>query len=39
MMDAAGLRYCAAFSSDDLSVPPKPLGPTAIRNIVVAERP
>jgi SAM-dependent methyltransferase len=39
MMNAAGLRYCAAFSSNDLSVPPKPLGPAAVRNIAVAERP
>ncbi len=39
MLARAGLRYLASYSADDLSVPPKPLAPETVRNIVVAERP
>jgi len=39
MISKAGLRYLASYSNDDLSVPPKPPAPEAVRNIVVAERP
>jgi hypothetical protein len=38
MISRAGLQYLASYSADDLSVPPKPPAPDAIRNIVVAER-
>lgn len=39
MLAKAGLRYLASYSADDLSIPPKPLAPGAVRNIVVAGRP
>ncbi len=39
MLSKVGLRYLASYSDDDLSVPPKPPAPEAVRNIVVAERP
>jgi len=39
MLSKAGLRYVASYSDDDLSVPPQPPVPEAVRNIVVAERP
>ena len=38
MLSKAGLRYLASYSNDDLTVPPKPPAPEAVRNIVVAER-
>lgn len=39
MLTNTGLRYLSSYSDKDFSDPPKPLGPDAIRNIVVAERP
>jgi cyclopropane fatty-acyl-phospholipid synthase-like methyltransferase len=38
MLSKAGLRYHASYSSADLSVPPKPVVPETVRNIIVAER-
>ncbi len=38
MIAQAGLNYLASYSSDDLSLPPKPLPADAARNIVMAER-
>ncbi len=38
MLNKAGLKYLASYSSKDLSLPPKPPAPEAERNIVVAVR-
>jgi len=38
MLNKAGLKYLASYSSKDLSLPPRPPAPEVERNIVVAER-
>lgn len=38
LLAKAGLYYLASYSSDDFSLPPKPLAADAARDIVVAER-
>jgi SAM-dependent methyltransferase len=38
MFVKVGLHYRTSYSSDDLSVPPKPLAVDVVRNIIVAER-
>ena len=39
MLNKAGLKHLASYSSKDFSLPPRPPAPEAERNIILAERP